>query len=182
MSSQEPSPKYEIIRLRLSDAIAFAFSEAGEQALPGTSKQFAAVDNLRVRRSITADGDPRVLIQSPVVVWAAFGMAHEVAGLQGDGLRGTENFAFVGIPGPAKHEHIALVRVIVRTAHDACRKVIDRQVVAGLRRIAFNDCGFDSEGISFGGPPGQLVELDADKRPFGESRRQRQRGLTWRRS
>jgi hypothetical protein len=50
--------------------------------------------------------------------------------------------------------------------------VIDRQVVAGLRRVAFDDGGLDAERVALGRPPRQLVELDADERAIGKRGRQ----------
>ena len=96
-------------------------------------------------------------------------------GFNGSGLSRPEDLSFVRVPGAAQDDDVALVGVVVRTAHDAGREVVDRQVVARLRWVAFDDGRLDAQRVAFGRPPRQLVELDADERPFGIPRRQRNR-------
>src|SRR4030095_13945939 len=104
------------------------------------------------RGAVAADRDPRVLVERAVVVWAALGMPHEVTWLQRDGLLRSEDVSLVGVPRPSEHDDVPLVGVIVRAAHDAGREVVDRQVVARLRWIAFDDRGFDTERVAFSRP------------------------------
>ena len=109
-------------------------------------------------------------------------MPHEVPRLQRDGLIRPEDFSIVRVPRASEHDDVALVGMIVRTAHHTGGKVIDGQVVAWLGRIALDDRGLHSQCVSFRGPPRQLVELDAYERPFGISTRKRDgsRGRTGR--
>ena len=111
------------------------------EALPRLAEQLAAVDDGGLRRSVAADRDPGVLVERAVVVRAALRMPHEVARLQRDGLPGPEHLALVRVPRASEHDDVALVGVIVRAAHHARREMVDRQVVARLRRIAFDDRG-----------------------------------------
>src|SRR5262245_26631184 len=98
---------------------------------------------------------------------AVLGMPHEVARLQWNRLLRPEDLALVRVPRAPQHDDVALVGVIVRAAHHTRGKVIDRQVVAWLRRIAFDDRRLNAERVSLCGPPRQLVELDSHEWALG---------------
>src|SRR5687767_8411789 len=98
--------------------------------LAGLSEQFSAVDDGGLRRAVPADCHPRVFVQCAVVVGASPGMPHEVPGLERIGLFRPEDLALVRVPRTAEHDDVALVGVIVRTAHDTGGEVIDCQVIA----------------------------------------------------
>src|SRR5947207_1051519 len=91
-------------------------------------------------------------------------MSHELAGLEADlfpvlpGLR-----SFAGVPGALQHDAVAFVRMRVRAAHCVRRELVDRQVEAGLRWIAFEHGGLHTELVALGRVPLELVGVEPDE-------------------
>ena len=51
---------------------------------------------------------------------------------------------------PLMHDAVPLVGMRVRPAHHSRRKAVDREIEAGLRRVAFEDRGLHAELVVLG--------------------------------
>src|SRR5262245_29050140 len=146
------------------------------------AEEFTFIEHIGASRTVSGDEDPHFLFMSTVIVEAAGGMTHVLAGLQ------TDFFAvlpclgtFARVPRPLQHDTVPFVRVGVRPAHGVRWESVDRQVEPGFAGIALEHCRLYAQLVAFGRVPLELVDVGSDEL----ARRERaELGLTigaWRR-
>src|SRR4030095_12607590 len=101
---------------------------------------------------------------STVIVEAAGGMTHVLAGLQTDFFAVLPRLrTFARVPHPLQHDAVPLVGMRMRPAHRGRRGSVDRQRETGLAGIAFKDGGLHAKLVALGRIPLELVDVGADE-------------------
>src|SRR5581483_1977906 len=101
------------------------------------AEQLAAVDHLGRGRTVARDRYPGLFVVRAVVVGSAGRVAHVLTWLHRHFFGVIPFLRFPGVPRPFQDDDVPLVWMVVRPAHHAGRKLVDREVEPRLRGIAF---------------------------------------------
>src|SRR5713226_2560789 len=99
-----------------------------------------------------------------VVMKSAGWVTHVLAGLQSNFLGGLPcPGPLTREPRPLDHDAMPLVGMRMRPAHDSRGKPVDREIEAGLRRVALEHRGLHAELVVLGRRPLELVDIEPDE-------------------